>query len=263
MLIVMDVGNTNTVMGIYSGDKLVDRWRLTSAKRTADEIGFTIMGLLNSASINKEDISAAVYASVVPSLDEMFLEGISKYLCVRYLKVSPNLDTGLKIKTDNPSELGADRLLNAIAGISKYGPPFIVVDLGTAITLDVVSAKGEYLGGTIAPGMEVSMELLFSRTAKLPQISLIAPEHYIGDTTVSAIQSGIIYGTVGMVDKLVHGVFAELGRECRVIATGGHARILAEHSDVITDVDQWMTLEGLRVIYERNKHCLKDFSDVR
>lgn len=252
MLLVLDVGNTNTVMGIYDGEKLINHWRLTSKKQTADEVGFTILGLLNSSSIIKEDITGAVFGSVVPSLDEMFMEGLKTYIGVPCLKVSQKLDTGLQIKMKNSTGLGADRLLNAVAGVKKYGAPLIVVDLGTTITLDVVSPDGAYLGGTISPGMEIAMESLFSRAAKLPQVGLEAPARYIGGNTIEAIQSGVVYGFVGMVEALVRGVFSELGGECRVVATGGHARILAAHSALITNVDPWLTLDGLRIIYERN-----------
>ena len=253
MLLVLDVGNTNTVMGIYEGSHLVKHWRLTSRKQTADEVGFMILGLLGASGISKENISASVYASVVPSLDEMFMDGISNYIGVPCLKVTPDLDTGLEVRLKNPTGLGADRLLNAVAGVQKYGAPLVVVDLGTAITLDVISAEGAYIGGTIAPGMELGMESLFSRTAKLPQISLEAPGHYIGGDTAEAIQSGIVYGTVGLVDTLIRGVFSELGGPCRVVATGGHAEILARHSEMVREVDQWLTIEGLRIIYERNR----------
>ncbi|MCE5184303.1 MAG: Type III pantothenate kinase [Synergistaceae bacterium] len=253
MLLVLDVGNTNTVMGIFEGKKLIDHWRLTSRKQTADEVGFMILGLLSASGISKEMICASVYASVVPSLDEMFMEGIKNYVGVPCLKVSQDLDTGVKVRMKNPAGLGADRLLNAVAGVEKYGAPLVIVDLGTAITLDVISADGAYVGGTIAPGMELGMESLFSRTAKLPQISLEAPGHYIGGDTTEAIQSGIVYGTVGLVEALLRGVFKELGGPCRVVATGGHASILARHSDIVKEVDPWLTIEGLRIIYERNR----------
>lgn len=253
MLLVLDVGNTHTVMGIYEGKKLINHWRLTSRKQTADEVGFMILGLLSASGISKDKINASIYASVVPSLDEMFIDGIKNYVGVSCLKVTQDLETGLKISIKNPAGLGADRLLNAVAGIEKYGAPLIVVDLGTAITLDVISAEGAYIGGTIAPGMELGMESLFSRTAKLPQITLEAPGHYIGGNTTEAIQSGIVYGTVGMVDALLVGIFKELGGPCRVVATGGHASILAEHSGIIKEVDPWLTIEGLRIIYERNR----------
>lgn len=253
MLLVFDIGNTNTVMGIYRGTELVNQWRLTSKKQTADEVGFMILGLLSASGINKEDIDAAIFGSVVPSLDEMFLEGVRKYIGLEAMRVSTELDTGLTIKMKNQTGLGADRLLNAVAGIAKYGAPLIVVDLGTAITFDVVSREGAYLGGIIAPGMELSMESLFKRTAQLPQIELTAPAHYIGGDTIEAIQSGIIYGTVGMVDKMIKGIFGELGGPCTVVATGGHAPIIAKYSNRVDHVDQWLTLDGLRILYERNR----------
>lgn len=253
MLLVLDVGNTNTVMGIYEGETLRNEWRLTSRKQTADEVGFMILGLLGASNIKKDDIEAAVYASVVPSLDEMFLEGLKEYIGVPCMKVSSKLDTGLVIKMKNRTGVGADRLLNAVAGIKKYGAPLIIVDLGTAITLDVISEDGAYLGGAIAPGMEIGMESLFSKTAKLPQIVLEAPESYIGGNTIEAIQSGIVYGSVGLVDALIEGISRELGGPCRVVATGGHSPIFARYSKLITDLDQWLTLDGLRIIYERNR----------
>lgn len=252
MLLVLDVGNTNTVMGIFSGEKLVGHWRLTSKKQTVDEVGFMILGLLSSSSIKKEDIKAVIYASVVPSLDEMFVEGVKQYINVPCMKVTAALDTGLKIKIKNPAELGADRKLNAIAGIKKYGGPLVIVDLGTAITLDVISAKGEYIGGTISPGMELGMEALFSHTAKLPQIVLNAPANYIGGNTIQAIQSGIVYGMIGMIDTLLRGVFKELGGACRVVATGGHAETLIAQSTIVKEADPWLALDGMRIIYERN-----------
>ena len=167
MLLVFDIGNTNTVMGIYKGEELINKWRLTSKKQTSDEVGFMVLGLLAASGISKGDIDGAIFGSVVPSLDEMFREGVRKYLGLECIRVSTKLDTGLEIKMKNPTGLGADRLLNAVAGIEKYGKPLIVVDLGTTITLDVVSREGAYLGGVIAPGMEIGMESLFSRAAKL------------------------------------------------------------------------------------------------
>lgn len=252
LLLVIDVGNTNIVLGVYSEKKLVKQWRLTSQKRTVDEIGLSLLGMLNASSIKREEISSAVYASVVPSLDGAFVRAVEKYLEITCLKITADLDLGIEIKTKHPHEVGADRLLNAIAAKEKYGAPVVAVDLGTAITLDVVSAAGHYLGGAIAPGMEIGIELLFSRAAKLPQIALVAPEKYIGASTTEAIQSGIVYGFVGMIDTLARGVFKELGGPCKVIATGGHAKILAEHSEIVTDVDQSLTLDGMRIVHERN-----------
>ena len=175
-----------------------------------------------------------------------------KYVGLECIRVSTKLNTGLKIKMKNPTGLGADRLLNAVAGIEKYGTPLIVVDLGTAITFDVISEDGAYLGGVISPGMELGMESLFSRTAKLPQIELVAPENYIGGNTVEAIQSGLVsrHGRDGQ--KAIKGIFKELGGPCRVVATGGHAPIIAKYSNRVDSVDPWLTLDGLRILYERN-----------
>ena len=252
MLLVFDIGNTNTVMGIYDGAKLVKEWRLTSRKQTSDEVGFMMLGLLSSAGIDKGDVEGAVFGSVVPSLDKMFRDGIREYIGVECLRVSAKMDMGLKIRMKNPTGIGADRLLNAAAGIKKYGTPLIIVDLGTAITFDVISEDGAYLGGVIAPGMELGMESLFSRTAKLPQIELAAPEKIIGGNTIEAIQSGIVYGTVGMTEKMIEGINRELGTKCRVVATGGHAPLIAKLCSSVDCVDQWLTLDGLRICYERN-----------
>ena len=243
MLLVFDIGNTNTVMGIFDGDKLVGHWRLTSRKRTADEVGFMIQGMLSSFGIDKGAIDGAIFGSVVPPLDEMIRGGVRKYIGIECLRVTAKLNTGLTIKMKNPTGIGADRIVNAVAAREKYGAPLIVVDLGTAITFDVIAQDGAYLGGAIAPGMELAMESLFSRTAKLPQIELVAPEHVIGGNTVEAIQSGIIYGTVGMADKIIKGIFKELGGPCRVVATGGHAPLIAKYSNRIDTVDQWLTLD--------------------
>lgn len=256
MLLVIDVGNTNIVMGIFSGDKLAGKWRLTSRKQTADEVSFMISGLLSACSIKREKIKGIAYASVVPSLDSMFIEGLKGYIGVPCIKVSTELNTGLVIKMKNSSGIGADRLLNAVAGIEKYGAPLIVVDLGTAITLDVIDKDGAYIGGTISPGMELSVESLALKTAKLPQITLTAPDNFIGGDTSEAIRSGIVNGCVGMVEYLLDGVFKELGGKCKVVATGGHAGILAELSSYVSNVDEWLTLDGLRIIYEKNRELI-------
>ncbi len=252
MLLVLDVGNTNTTMGVYDGQKLVRHWRLTSKKQTVDEIGFTMHSLLDTFSIDRSQITGAVYASVVPPLDDIFIQGVENYIGVQCLRVSSRMVRGLKIAMKNPTGIGADRLANAVAGIEKYGCPLIVVDLGTAITLDVISKDGAYLGGTISPGMELGMGALFEGTAKLPKVSLAAPQHYVGGNTIEALQSGIVYGTVGMVDTLIREINKELGYDCRLVATGGHSHIFTKYSSLVSECDPWLTLDGLRIIYERN-----------
>ena len=252
MLLVLDVGNTNTTMGVYDGDKLLCHWRLTSKRQTVDEIGYTMHGLLGTFAIDKAQITAAIYASVVPPLDDIFIQAVEKYIAVPCMKVTSKLVRGLKIAMKNPTGIGADRLANAVAGIEKYGSPLIIADLGTAITLDVVSKEGAYLGGTISPGMELGMEALFEGTAKLPKISLVAPSKYVGGNTIEALQSGIVYGTVGMIDTLIREIHRELGYECRLIATGGHSHIFTKYSAIVKECDPWLTLDGLRMIYERN-----------
>lgn len=252
-LLVFDIGNTNTVVGVYDNKILVNRWRLTSDRKTSDEIGVMTLGLLSAAGISKDDIEGAIFGSVVPSIDDNLRKGVRDYIGVDCIRVSTKLNTGLEIKMKNRTGLGADRLLNAVAGIEKYGYPLIIVDLGTAITFDVVSRERAYIGGAIAPGMELGMNSLFRHTAKLPQTELAVPAHYIGGNTIEAIQSGIVYGTVGMVDSMVTEIMREMGEECHVIATGGHATLISAHSKKIHTVDQWLTLDGLRILYERNK----------
>ncbi|MDR0648591.1 MAG: type III pantothenate kinase [Synergistaceae bacterium] len=251
MLLVLDIGNTNTVAGLFEGDSLVGHWRLSSAERTSDEAGITIRGLIRHAGMDASRIEGAILSSVVPSLEEVWRDAIRSYLGVDPIVVSRRIDLGIEIGLDNPDEAGADRLVNAVAAMTKYGKPVISVDLGTAITFDVVSSDGAYIGGAIAPGLSVSMETLFRRTAKVPQIALAAPERFIGRNTVSATQSGIVNGYTGLVDAINEGIFRELGTKTPVIATGGHAEILAGRSRTITHVEPWLTLEGLLILYRR------------
>lgn len=251
-LLVLDVGNTTTTVGVYEGEKLVRHWRLVSERRTSDETGVYLLNLLALSGVERRSVSGAVYASVVPSLDMALAEGLKNYLGVDALKVTSALDLGISIAYSPKQEVGADRLVNAVAGKARYGAPLIVVDFGTAITLDILDDSGAYLGGTISPGLVTGMEALFGRTAKLPQVSLEPPESVIGHTTIGAIQSGILFGNAGLVDGLVRRIWAELGRRTPVVATGGHAPVLASLSETITEVDQWLTLEGLRLIHERN-----------
>lgn len=249
MLLVLDIGNTNTVMGIFRGDDLVGHWRLSTSDRTSDELGLTACDFLRSRSFSLSEVGGAIIASVVPKYEELWADAIRSWIGVEPVIVRHGMRTGIEIDLDDPSELGADRLVNAAAGKAKYGAPLVIVDLGTAITLDVISRGGAYIGGAIAPGLSVSTETLFRRTAKLPQIPLVAPDRAIGRGTKTAIQSGIVYGFVGLVDALAERIFDELGERVKVIATGGHAAIIAPHSRTITAVDQWLTLDGLKLLY--------------
>lgn len=251
MLLVVDIGNTNTVVGVYDGEQMAGHWRIMSERRTSDELGLMLLNLLGLSGTARV-LDGAVVSSVVPSLDDVWREALERYLSVEPIFVSHKLDLGIGIAYSNPQEVGADRLVNAVAGVALYGKPLALVDLGTAITLDVVDREGKYLGGAIAPGLVLSMETLFSRTAKLPQVSLEAPQSVIGRSTMESIRSGIIYGYAGMIDALVERVFHELGERFPVVATGGHAKVLAEHSRFKVLVDPWLTLKGLKMIYEKN-----------
>ncbi|MDR3353418.1 MAG: type III pantothenate kinase [Synergistaceae bacterium] len=251
MLIVLDIGNTTVVTGLFDGERLKGRWRFSSRDQTSDEAGLTLLSLLSSNGVERDGINGAILSSVVPRLEEVWRDAIKSYLGVVPFIVTCDLDLGIKIEMDNPREVGADRLVNSVAAVSLCGYPVVSVDLGTTINLDVVSGEGAYIGGAIAPGLEVSMQTLFSKAAKLPQIALAPPGKAIGRNTVKAVQSGIIYGFAGLVDAIVERVFDELGTTTHVIATGGHAEILAANSKTVTRLEPWLTLEGLRIIYER------------
>ncbi len=251
MILTIDVGNTTTVVGLFRGDELVRHWRLVSERKTSDEVGILLLNLLTLSSIPPSEIKGAALSSVVPSLDGIISEAVQNYLSVPCVKVSSDLDLGIEIAYKNRWEVGADRLVNSVAGVHRYGSPLVVVDFGTAITLDVISPEGAYLGGTISPGLVTSMDALFGKTSKLPQVALEAPERVIGDSTMLAIQSGVVYGTAGAVDALVRRIWDQLGVTSPVVATGGHAATVAKVSSTITYVDHWLTLEGLRLIYSR------------
>ncbi len=253
MLLVLDAGNTTTVIGIYDGNKILKSWRLMSERHTSDELGIYLLNLLIISGIDPKKIDGAIYSSVVPSLDSALEEGLRSYLSVTPLRVTSSLDLGIPIAYSPRHEVGADRLVNAVAGKAAFGAPLIVVDLGTAITLDIVDRQGAYIGGTISPGLVTGMEALFGRTAKLPQVSLEPPKSVIGNNTIGSIQAGILFGNAGLVDSLVRRVWGELGEKTPVIATGGHAAILASLSETITSVEPWLTLDGLRIIFERNR----------
>jgi type III pantothenate kinase len=252
MLLVLDTGNTTTVAGIYDGDVLIAHWRLSSILHTSDELGIYFLTLLNTKSISPNQITGAAFASVVPSLDFPMKEAIRQYFGITPLHVNASTDTGMKILTKNPREVGADRIVNALAGREKYGSPVIVADYGTAITFDVVSREGDYLGGVIAPGLNSGISALFSKAAKLPQVALNIPETVIGRNTEEAIQSGILFGNAGLTDRIIDMIRNEEGMsDAKVIATGGHAGLMAKVSKNIQYVDKWLTLEGLKMIYER------------
>ena len=252
MLLVLDTGNTTTVAGIYDGDVLIAHWRLSSILHTSDELGIYFLTLLGTKNISANQITGAAFASVVPSLDFSMKEAIRQYFGVTPLQVNALTDTGMKILTKNPREVGADRIVNALAGREKYGAPLIVADYGTAITFDVVSREGDYLGGVIAPGLNSGISALFSKAAKLPQVALNIPETVIGRNTEEAIQSGILFGNAGLTDRIIDMIRSEDGMsDAKVIATGGHAGLMAKVSKNIQYVDKWLTLEGLKMIYER------------
>ncbi|MCL1875418.1 MAG: type III pantothenate kinase [Synergistaceae bacterium] len=257
MLIVLDVGNSTTVIGIYDmiETKLLHHWRITSLRHTSDEIGLLLTSLVKSADISSQDINAAIMSSVVPALDSPIIDAVKDYFNVDCMKVSIELDLGIEVKYSAPKEVGADRLVNSVAAVSKYGigKPVIVIDYGTAITFDVISKDGAYIGGVICPGLMTSIEALFGKTAKLPQVALEAPSSVIAKSTIEAIQSGVLYGNAGMTDRIVSMIKDELGTtDCRVIATGGHSSLMSRYTETIHEVSPWLTLEGLRIIYERN-----------
>ena len=252
MLLVIDTGNTTTAAGIYDGENLIAHWRLSSILRTYDELGVYLLELIATKGLKPSDISGAAFASVVPSLDFPMTEAIRHYFGVNPLQVNASTYSGMEILCRNPREVGADRIINAIAGREKYGMPLIVADYGTAITFDVVSPEGKYMGGAIAPGLNSGISALFSKAAKLPQVALNIPESVIGRSTEEAIQSGILFGNAGLTDRIVDMIRAESGMNAaKVIATGGNAGLMAKVSGRIDVVDKWLTLEGLKMIFEK------------
>lgn len=253
-LLVIDVGNTNIALGVYRGRKMAAHWRLaTEPQRTADEYGILLSALFQDKGLSPADIGGMAIACVVPPLLPTFQTLARERFGVEPLVVGPGIRTGVRIRIDNPRELGADRLVNAVAVKELYGAPAIVIDFGTATTFDVVSAEGDYLGGAIAPGLGISAEALFRRTAKLPRIELVPPPGPVGHNTIHSMQSGVLYGYVGLVEGLVARIERELGAKARVVATGGLANLIAGQTKVIEAVDENLTLKGLRLIYEMNQ----------
>ena len=254
MLLTIDVGNSNTVLGVFRGEQLIANWRLTTARQqTIDEYGVLTRNLLGYAAIEPAQIGGVIISSVVPPVNWTLAEMARIYLDRKALFVEPGVRTGMAILVDNPQEVGADRIVNGVAAFHQYGGPCIVVDFGTAITFDAISAKGEYLGGVIAPGLGISSEALFSRAAKLPRVEIKDPGKVVGTNTVASMQAGLYYGALDMMDGVIARMKAELGVATKVISTGGQAKLVTRGSKHIEHTDEFLTLTGLRLIWEKNQ----------
>jgi type III pantothenate kinase len=254
MLLTVDVGNLHTVLGLYEGEKLVRHFRIQSDRgRTEDEYLVILHTLVRIAGLDVGAVHAGVVASVVPPITEWIVRAIKNAFGCDALVVGPGIKTGMPILYENPKDVGADRIVNSIAAFERVHAACIVVDFGTATTFDCVSPRGEYMGGVIAPGIVLSAEALFARAARLPKVEIARPPHVLGRNTVHAMQSGLVYGYVGLVDGIVERLRAEMGQPCRVLATGGQASLIAPVSRTIEEVDEHLTLDGLRILYARQK----------
>jgi type III pantothenate kinase len=259
MLLALDVGNTNTVLGLYQLDveppKLAAHWRVTTHRtQTVDEYGVFFVNLFEMHGMSPSQVTHIIISSVVPPVESTLRQVCESYFHLEPLFVEPGIKTGMPVLVDNPTELGADRLADCVAAVEKYGGPCIVVDFGTATKFEVISERGEYLGGAIAPGLGLSADALFSRAARLSRVDIKRPAKVIGTNTVGHLQSGLYYGYIGLVDGVLERIFAELGQKPRVIATGGLARMVAADSRYITEIDDMLTLDGLRILFERNRN---------
>jgi len=254
MLLAIDVGNTNIVYGLFEGERLLHQFRVESARgRTADEYAVTLHALLGMHGVKAQAVDAAIVACVVPSLTEPMMQLVRRGFGREAVVVGPGIRTGMAILIENPREVGADRIADAVAGYEKARGGVVVVDFGTSTNFDCVTPKGEYLGGVLAPGLQISADALFTRAAKLSRVEIARPPKVVGRSTVHAMQSGIVYGYVGLVDGLVERILAEVGFPCAVIATGGLASLIAPLSKTVGEVDEHLTLTGLRILYERNR----------
>src|SRR5271169_2605349 len=265
MLLVLDVGNTNTVLGVFEAKpsgRLIAHWRVSTTKtQTVDEYGVLFRNLFAMNGLEVGSVQGIVISSVVPPLDSTLREVCERYFHSRPLFIEPGVKTGMPVQYDNPAEVGADRIVNSVAAFEKFGGPCIIVDFGTATTFDAVSAKGEYLGGVITPGIGISADALFERTARLPRVDIRKPPRVLATNTVGSLQSGLYYGYLGLIDGILERLIAEQGDAVKVVATGGLASLMGSGSKYIREVDELLTLEGLRIIYERHSAFVRRRSD--